>query len=114
MQKSKRAGGRTSPVHVSTCYIHICAQFSAHHTIDPIMTVFSKLTATCHEAGHPWSPSCLNTASEIGVHAFVEGLRLYLPFYLVSSKLARVYDTLTRFGTDRSYMATKDGTQGTS
>ncbi|XP_065838258.1 transmembrane protein 135-like [Oscarella lobularis] len=49
------------------------------------MTVFSKLTATCHEAGHPWSPSCLNTASEIGVHAFVEGLRLYLPFYLIGA-----------------------------
>ena len=41
------------------------------------------LTGTCHELGHTWNSSCLYSQVELFFFVLFEGVKLYLPLYLV-------------------------------
>lgn len=61
---------------------------------------------TCHEAGHTWGTSCLYTNFELTSFVFYEGVKLYLPIYLVGTQLlyCLVLQRQTTFYRSYSYL----------
>ncbi|KAL3246102.1 hypothetical protein MRX96_057967 [Rhipicephalus microplus] len=64
------------------------------------MAVFSKyaelldyhLPYNCYEIGHTWTPSCVDASVYVGLHAFRESLKIYLPLYAASLVYSKRYD----------------------
>ncbi|KAH8022149.1 hypothetical protein HPB51_022031 [Rhipicephalus microplus] len=62
------------------------------------MAVFSKyaelldyhLPYNCYEIGHTWTPSCVDASVYVGLHAFRESLKIYLPLYAKPYGLGRL------------------------
>lgn len=56
------------------------------------MAVLSKLVETfkyemhynCYEIGHTWTPHCAEASALVGLHAFMESLKIYVPLYTAS------------------------------
>ena len=52
------------------------------------MAVFSKfqtIPTTCVEYVHPWTESCSNATTVLGIHAVQESFRIYVTVYMVRS-----------------------------
>ncbi|KAH7947834.1 hypothetical protein HPB52_016162 [Rhipicephalus sanguineus] len=67
------------------------------------MAVFSKyaqlldyhLPYNCYEIGHTWTPYCIDASVYVGLHAFRESLKIYLPLYAASLLYSKRYDGTT-------------------
>ncbi|XP_075552161.1 transmembrane protein 135-like [Dermacentor variabilis] len=67
------------------------------------MAVFSKyaqlldyhLPYNCYEIGHTWTPYCAEASVYVGLHAFKESLKIYLPLYAASLVYSKRYDSDT-------------------
>ncbi|KAK8773169.1 hypothetical protein V5799_012296, partial [Amblyomma americanum] len=40
-----------------------------------------QLPYNCYEIGHTWTPYCAEASVYVGLHAFKESLKIYLPLY---------------------------------
>ncbi|KAK8760633.1 hypothetical protein V5799_028100 [Amblyomma americanum] len=51
-----------------------------------------QLPYNCYEIGHTWTPYCAEASVYVGLHAFKESLKIYLPLYAASLVYSRRYD----------------------
>ncbi|EEC18823.1 hypothetical protein IscW_ISCW014476 [Ixodes scapularis] len=42
------------------------------------------LPYNCYEIGHTWTPHCSEASVYVGLNAFKESMKMYLPLYAVS------------------------------
>lgn len=50
------------------------------------------LPYNCYEIGHTWTPHCAEASVYVGLNAFKEALKIYLPLYVASLVYSRRYD----------------------
>lgn len=80
-------GGSSLKVCVSLMTLYLCKWLQLASNVR--MIPFSRpsewryLEGTCHSVGHTWRRSCVLTNLELNFIIFYEGLKIYLPLYLV-------------------------------
>ncbi|CAL1277509.1 unnamed protein product [Larinioides sclopetarius] len=79
------------------------------------MAVHSKIAElyslhNCHEVLHPWQPDCNTAALTLGASFFLEGLRIYIPLFVISLflrgklSLDTCMNTLTNIFTSSAFL----------
>ncbi|CAK6953895.1 transmembrane protein 135 [Scomber scombrus] len=53
------------------------------------MAALSKITHSCYEIGHTWSPSCVQSAVDVTRGALEVSFKIYAPLYLIAAILRR-------------------------